>query len=233
TVFHLGQDDLFCMEMSPFDPKVFATGGNERDLSVWDLRKSEPPSDADADAPSPETPLHRTLQPTWKAKNVKHDNLDMRVPVWITALKWLSPTRIVTASGYGQVRVYDTTKARRPVVDVKIGDHPIRALAVSADGALAVVSDTTGIVSHVDLALGKVVGSFRGIAGAVTSLYCCATEDKVVMVGLDRMLRIHEAAGKRRNLEKVYIKQRTQALLVDESHEDAPPPPPAPVDGEE
>jgi len=40
-----------------------AVGGREHDLKVWDLE---------------------TQQNVWKARNVKHDFLDMRVPVWIT-----------------------------------------------------------------------------------------------------------------------------------------------------
>ena len=42
---------------------VFATGGREKDLTVWDVV---------------------TQKQVFAARNVKHDKLDMKVPIWIT-----------------------------------------------------------------------------------------------------------------------------------------------------
>jgi hypothetical protein len=44
---------------------VFATGGREKDLCVWDLEVGKE---------------------VFVARNVKHDKLDMQVPIWITDL---------------------------------------------------------------------------------------------------------------------------------------------------
>src|SRR5258708_6297714 len=79
----------------------FATGGKENDLKVWDAQ---------------------TGAATFRAKNVPHDDLDMRVPVWITDFAWIDDSAgaaartIVTCTAYNHVRVYDARDGqRRPV----------------------------------------------------------------------------------------------------------------------
>lgn len=72
---------------------VLAFGGKERDLNVWDLE---------------------TQKSIFKAKNVPHDFLDVRVPVWVTDLRFYNQrpstadggnpgSVIVTGTGYSQV----------------------------------------------------------------------------------------------------------------------------------
>lgn len=61
---------------------VFATGGREKDLCVWDLEAGKE---------------------VFVARNVKHDKLDMQVPIWITDLavrgapvrSWAAPVSCV------------------------------------------------------------------------------------------------------------------------------------------
>ncbi|KAJ3299747.1 WD repeat-containing protein 74 [Borealophlyctis nickersoniae] len=205
----LGQDLLFCMQVHPAQPHIFATGGDERDLCVWDITKAEKVEEGGL----------AKLQPIWKAKNVKNDFLDLRVPVWITNLRWLSDTdttRIVVGTGYHQIRVYDTKKARRPVLSVEIGEHPVRSLCPSPDGSEAVFSDTTGKMTIVQLGTGKTAGTFSNLSGAVTAIH--VGKDTVVTVGLDRFLRIYERKGRKALTTKAYLKQRLTTLLVDEDY---------------
>ena len=96
----------------------FAIGGKENDLKIYDL--SSPSSfDAFAGGVNTDTPTC-----VWRAKNVPHDNLSLRHPVWITDVKLRYPVdcgncsvngaQLVTGTAYKQIRVYDT-KAKRQV----------------------------------------------------------------------------------------------------------------------
>lgn len=55
-----------------------AFGGNENDLKLYD---------------------QTTLQCIWKAKNVPHDNLRLRVPIWITAVAFIQPETTSISTG--------------------------------------------------------------------------------------------------------------------------------------
>jgi ribosome biogenesis protein NSA1 len=67
----------------------------------------------------------------------------------------------------------------------------------------AIFSDTTGTVTHVDVATGKRLGNYRGLAGAVTGLTSLEKEQMIATVGLDRFLRVYQRDGERRLMFKV------------------------------
>lgn len=52
----LGQDLLCAFKVNPADPHLFATGGDERDLCIWDMTKLDPETEKQ--------------EPVWMAKNV-------------------------------------------------------------------------------------------------------------------------------------------------------------------
>ncbi|KAJ3045550.1 WD repeat-containing protein 74 [Rhizophlyctis rosea] len=208
----IGLDLLFSMKVHPTKPHIFATGGDERELCIWDVTKlSKEAKDGE------ELPMVECI---WKAKNVKNDELNLRVPVWITHLEWIgdgNTSKIVVGTGYHQIRVYDIEgRARRPIINVEIGEHPVRALAVAPDASQAIFSDTIGTMTAVDLKTGKTNGTYKGLAGAVTSIHVYTKRQQVVTVGMDRFMRIYELGGARKVVKKVYLKQRLTTLLVDE-----------------
>ncbi|KAJ1342916.1 hypothetical protein BSLG_002573 [Batrachochytrium salamandrivorans] len=210
VVAHLGMDRLCKMRVHPKFPHIFATGGEERELCVWDIKSLSNPTAA-----------------------VRNDFLDMRVPVWVTEIQWIgtnSPTCLAIGTGYHQVRKYDTSQQRRPILDVTIGEHPIKTLATDPNGLDIIFADTTGQMMAIDGQTGKLTGKFLGIAGAVTQVVRCLDDDVVVSIGIDRKMRLFEGSGKRRITKEVYLKQRLSALLVDELWQDEDD---APKEGEE
>ena len=102
----------------------------------------------------------------FKAKNVKNDHLDLRVPVWNTDLLFLSQydfTRVVAGTRFHQIRVYDTKNgARRPVVDVEVGEMPVVAMCNGKDASEIIFSDTVTNVYSVDTLTGAIIGQFKG-----------------------------------------------------------------------
>ena len=87
--------------VTPYDllnSSFVAVGGKELDLALWDVQ---------------------TATQTFQAKNVPHDKLDMRLPVWIKDIAFVdSPSVCVTGTAYGQLRLYDICASRRPVWSV-------------------------------------------------------------------------------------------------------------------
>ncbi|XP_042226551.1 WD repeat-containing protein 74-like [Homarus americanus] len=76
------------MRQNPGTPSLIATGGKENDLQLWDLQHPE--------------------EPTFKAKNVKPDMLELRVPVWVTDAAFLEDQRtLAVSSRHKHVRVFE------------------------------------------------------------------------------------------------------------------------------
>lgn len=128
------------MRVHNSQPNLFITGGDEKDLILWDINSVKA---------SEKSSIEETVSvfdPVWKAKNVAHDNLDMRQPVWITDLQFLDPigdhNKIVVGTGYGQIRLYDIKNGNgsknkrdenRPCFNITVGEFPIKSLAVCPD----------------------------------------------------------------------------------------------------
>ncbi|TPX59814.1 hypothetical protein PhCBS80983_g02190 [Powellomyces hirtus] len=217
--FTFAQDLIFRTRVHPQHPHLLATGGDERDLTLWNLREQKLTADPQS-IPK--------LASFWTAKNVKNDFLNIRVPVWITEILFLdsSETRIMTGTGHHQIRVYDTAKARRPIININVGTHPIRAIAAShvenAEDEIvkAVVSDTTGQLMQINVDLqgtsAKVAGKYAGLSGAVTDVAIPKGTGTVVTVGLDRFVKVFELEDDRKLVSKVYLKQRLNCVLVDD-----------------
>uniref|UniRef100_A0A8C3NAN8 Uncharacterized protein n=1 Tax=Geospiza parvula TaxID=87175 RepID=A0A8C3NAN8_GEOPR len=177
------------MRQDPARPHVVGTGGKENALKVWDLQRPQ--------------------EPLFRAKNVRNDWLDLRVPVWDRDLQFLPGSqRIVTCTGHGQVRLYDPAcPRRRPVLDAAYGEAPLTALALPEGNISVVVGSARGDVAVIDLRKGEGGGS-RGVRG----LQCHPRLPLVASVGLDRFLRLHRLDG--RLCHKVYLKSRLTCLLL-------------------
>lgn len=174
------------------ESNALAYGGKENDLRVWDLEKK---------------------RCAWTAKNVPNDFLDMRVPVWIKDLQFMDPSKIVVATGFHQIRIYDTKAQRRPIFNTDHGEHPYTCLALRPDNRSVVFADTTGVVQEMDLRNGRIVGAYRGFAGTVKQLAFHPTQPLLVSCGLDRFLRLHSATT-RALVTKAYLKQRLNCFLI-------------------
>lgn len=181
-----------------------AAGGQENDLKIWDVN---------------------TAQCTWKAKNVPHDFLDLRQPVWVSSLRSLTPDvdkgggtggpqQIVAGTAHRQVRLYDARAQTRPTHSVDADEHGITTMAVSPDAKEVVVADTAGLVRVLDLRTMKWGRRFEGPAGSVRGLAFHPTLPVLACVGLDRMARVFDYRSREQKFQ-VYLKQRLNAVLFD------------------
>ena len=193
--------DVCRMRKSPFS-ELFATGGRENDLKVWDLAEPE--------------------QPVFVAKNVRNDKLDLRVPVWVTDLRFLDDSKIVVGTGYNKIRIYDTKgQQRRPVTEVDFDEYPITTLSLVPNREHNVVAGNThGRVALFDLRMQKLVYCFKGFAGSVRSVEVHPSKPYLFSCSLDRFIRVHDI-DRHVLLSKIYLKSRLSSLLIRTSFQGA------------
>ncbi|TMW68939.1 hypothetical protein Poli38472_001095 [Pythium oligandrum] len=195
ATFNVGPD-LERMRLEPTEQTHIATGGKERDLNIWSLERQEA---------------------IFKAKNVTHDKLDMRVPVWVKDLHFLSQGssnghRVVVGTGHRHLRLYDTNTKRRPVQQIEFGEYPINAMCVSPDETRVFVADTTGCLDIFDLRMLRHMGRLTGPNGAIRDIACHPTLPYVAAVGLDRFVHVFDV-NTRKYQHMIYAKQRLNAVL--------------------
>ncbi|XP_070344136.1 WD repeat-containing protein 74 isoform X3 [Equus asinus] len=200
------------MRQDPAHPHVVATGGKENALKVWDLQGSE--------------------EPVFRAKNVRNDWLDLRVPIWDQDIQFLPESqKLVTCTGYHQVRVYDpASPQRRPVLEATYGEYPLTAMTLTPGGNSVIVGNTHGQLAEIDLRQGRLLGCLKGLAGSVRGLQCHPSKPLLASCGLDRILRVHRIRNPRGLEHKVYLKSQLNCLLLSgrDNWEDEPQEPQEP-----
>ncbi|KAJ2779413.1 Ribosome biogenesis protein nsa1 (NOP7-associated protein 1) [Coemansia javaensis] len=200
---------------------LFAVGGREQELTVWDAGAITVASGQAGAYAKP------TSAPVFKSKNVPNDNLDLRVPVWITDMQFIgddaSAPTIAVSTGYKQIRIYDAKVQPRPVHNWTPSKHPILHILASHTRPELYFADNMGNMNQLDMRTGKVIGGYKGIAGAVKSLALSEDGSRVAVGGLDRFVRVYEAGGMRRALHRAYVKQRISHVIWDWEHRDLSP----------
>jgi len=182
----------------PSQKSIFATGGNENDLKIWDLA-----------APDPSVPI-------FKARNLPHDSLELRVPVWVEDLTFLPQSQdlVATCSRYGDVRLYDSKVVnKRPVINMKFADHPLMAISTTRNDRQVIVGSGQGRMGLIDLRNGKVVHNFVGSVGGIRSISAHPTGPYFVSCGLDQHLYLHHL-DERKYLKKLYMKAILNCVLM-------------------
>ncbi|XP_043204995.1 WD repeat-containing protein 74-like [Amphibalanus amphitrite] len=189
-------EKLCRMRQSPADSAVLATGGQENDLQLWDLARPE--------------------HPVFRAKNVRPDMLDLRVPVWVSDITFLEDARrVATCHRHSVVRLYDTASGqRRPVMSVTVGeDEPLTCLSRTHRDHQVLVGSGRGRLELCDIRMGRTVLALKGVAGGVREVYCHPERSYAASVSLDRFLLLHDLDTKKL-LHKVYLKSRLNCVLM-------------------
>ena len=178
-----------------------AFGGRDNDLKLYDLT---------------------TQKAVWEAKNVPHDSLRMRVPIWISKMAFMRPSvdsvsdaHILTGTGHKHVRLYDTHLKRQPVLSLEIGEYRVTTILPRFGSDCQVyVGDTSGGIQMWDIRTSKRLATLKGCVGSVRDMSPdCGSS--FACVGLDRYVRKFDSS-RNKQVTSVYIKNRTNCcLLVD------------------
>jgi ribosome biogenesis protein NSA1 len=184
---------LTTMTVSSEEERV-AVGGQERDVTVWDLT---------------------TGKELWKAKNAKPDAQTLlQQQVWPTAISFVEPNMLAVGSAHCEVRLYDIRLQRRPVALTPKGmwEHRITALCPLPNKTL-VTGDSAGFLQTMDWRnMQQTTGRFVGPGGSIRQVVSHPTASRLAVVGLDRMLRIYDSST-RKQLHCLYLRQRLNCVL--------------------
>lgn len=195
----LQSTDICCVAQNPERPELFAYGGKENNLMVAKLDGKE-------------------LTLVFKAKNVSDDQLQLRIPVWITKVAFLSSEegqyQVLVTTKHGRIQVYDSNKSRKPIVNKKPMDKPFMTLAVVDETQhLIIASDTTRDVAKFNYMTGKMVGKFAGSVGSTQAINVYKKTNMVVTASLDRYIRCYDITT-RRCFGKVYVGTYMSDIIV-------------------
>jgi len=88
--------NLTCLRKSKFNsdssssssPFLFATGGKDNDLKVWDLNGAE-----------------KVSEPMFRAKNMPDNWMQLREPIWIMSMDFMDERRVVVGTAHHQVDI--------------------------------------------------------------------------------------------------------------------------------
>jgi ribosome biogenesis protein NSA1 len=187
--------DLRHAVVSPLTQSQVALAGKEALLKVWDINK-------------------QTC--TFAARNVPHDFLELRLPVWVNNLAYspLDENVLVTGTAYHQVRMFDVrVEGRRAVMDLEVGEWTVSAVHMSNRSSFYIYAgDGVGNVFKIDTRVKKVVGKYKGAAGAIRSIATHPTEDYLATTSLDRNVRVYDLSSRQRIVKK-YLIQKQNAVL--------------------
>ncbi|XP_070157663.1 WD repeat-containing protein 74 [Polyergus mexicanus] len=187
-------ENLNRMRHSCTQKNIIATGGLENRLKLFDLEKQEL---------------------IFSEKNLPHDWLELRIPIWISDLNFLPGTQqIATVGRYGHVHLYDPNAQRRPVINLTIQDEALTCLSTTLKEKHIIVGSGKGRMNLVDLRKpSTVLNTYKGFAGGVTGMACNMNNPYVASVSLDRYLRIHHIDTKE-ILKKIYLTSRLTCLVM-------------------
>ncbi|XP_065168968.1 WD repeat-containing protein 74 [Atheta coriaria] len=171
---------------------VFATGGENNDLKVWDIN---------------------TRKDIFKAKSLGKDMLELPIPTSIRGISFHNEDNIVSCiTKEGMMLLYDEKAQRKPVCKYEEKKASFTCVSLYRDRQLF-VGTTKGYIQLIDMRQGKCVKTFQPFAGAVTSIICDQKLPYVVSTSLDKHLRIHNVDTKE-VVHKEYMKIGLTKLLM-------------------
>ncbi|XP_061372145.1 uncharacterized protein LOC133314654 [Gastrolobium bilobum] len=156
----------------------------------------------------------------WNSKPPPKNSLGIFTPTWFTAATFLRKDdhrKFVAGTNNHQVRLYDISAQRRPVLSFDFRETPIKALAEDIDGYSIYIGNTSGDMASVDIRTGKMLGCFSGkCSGSIRSIVRHPELPVIASCGLDSYLRLWDTKT-RQLLSAVFIKQHITHVLFDSS----------------
>ncbi|XP_058102241.1 uncharacterized protein LOC131246296 [Magnolia sinica] len=177
-------------------------GGKGVEVNVWDLDE---------------------CKKLWTAKPPPRNALDIFTPTWFTAATFLSKEdhrKIVAGTNNHQVRLYDISAQRRPVLSINFRESPIKVVTEDLDGYTVYLGTGCGDLASFDMRTGKLLGCFVGkCSGSIRSIVRHPELPLIASCGLDSWLRFWDVKT-RQPLSAVFLKQHLTSLVIDANFED-------------
>ncbi|XP_050222899.1 uncharacterized protein LOC126672989 [Mercurialis annua] len=177
-------------------------GGKSVEINLWDLE---------------------TSSKIWIAKSPPKNSLGIFTPTWFTSATFLSSDdhrKIAAGTSNHQVRLYDTSAQRRPVISFDFREAPIKAVTEDPDGHTIYIGNGSGDLASVDIRTGKLLGCFLGkCSGSIRSIARHPNLPVIGSCGLDSYLRLWDIKT-RQLLSAVFLKQHLTNVVFDSNFTD-------------
>ncbi|KAL2940281.1 WD repeat-containing protein 74 [Bienertia sinuspersici] len=177
-------------------------GGKGVELNMWDLEKTTK---------------------IWSAKSPPKNSLGIFAPTCFTSLTFLSMDdhrKVVAGTNNHQVRLYDISAQRRPVLSIDFRETPIKAVTEDLDGNTIYLGNGAGDLASFDIRTGKLLGCFFGkCSGSIRSIARHPELSLIASCGLDSYLRIWDIKS-RQLLSSVFLKQHLTNVVFDSNFSD-------------
>ncbi|XP_011083920.1 WD repeat-containing protein 74 [Sesamum indicum] len=172
-------------------------GGKSVEVNVWDL--------------------HECVK-IWTAKSPPQNSLGIFTPTCFTSATFLSKDdhrKLVAGTDSHQVRLYDISAQRRPVMSVDFRETAIKAVAEDVDGRTVYIGNGSGDLASIDIRTGILLGCFIGkCSGSIRSIARHPVLPVIASCGLDSYLRIWDIKS-RQLLSAVFLKQHLTSVVFD------------------
>ncbi|KAK3403800.1 hypothetical protein EUGRSUZ_K00186 [Eucalyptus grandis] len=180
-------------------------GGKGVEINIWDLDK---------------------CNKFWTAKAPPKNNLGIFTPTWFTSATFLRKDdhrKIVAGTNSHQVRLYDISAQRRPVLSFDFRETPIKAVTEDLDGYTVYVGNGSGDLASFDMRTGKLLGCFLGkCSGSIRYISRHPDFPMIASCGLDSYVRLWDVKS-RQLLSAVFLKQHLNSVLFDSAFADEEP----------
>ncbi|KAJ0751063.1 putative transcription factor WD40-like family [Helianthus annuus] len=177
-------------------------GGKGVEVNIWDLA---------------------THTKIWTAKSPPKNSLGIFTPTWFTSATFMSKDdhrKFAAGTNSHEVRLYDMSAQRRPVMSFDFRETPIKAVTEDVDGNTIYIGNGSGDLASVDIRTGKLLGCFLGkCSGSIRSITRHPDLPVIASCGLDSYLRIWDIKS-RQLLSAVFLKQHLTKVVFDSNFED-------------
>uniref|UniRef100_A0A2P2KWW3 WD repeat-containing protein 74-like n=1 Tax=Rhizophora mucronata TaxID=61149 RepID=A0A2P2KWW3_RHIMU len=154
----------------------------------------------------------------WTAKPPPKDSLGIFTPTWFTSVTFLTNDdhrKFVAGTNSHQVRLYDISAQRRPVMSFDFRETPIKAVSEDQDGNTIYIGNGSGDIAAVDMRKGTLLGCFLGkCSGSIRSMTKHSELPVMASCGLDGYLRLWDTKT-RQLLSAVFLKQHLSSVVFD------------------
>ncbi|KAK6781739.1 hypothetical protein RDI58_019535 [Solanum bulbocastanum] len=191
-----GSGSILCSKVDA-DESYALFGGKGVEVNIWDLNQ---------------------CAKVWSAKSPAKNSLGIFTPTWFTSATFLCKDdhrKFVAGTNSHQVRLYDISAQRRPVVSFDFRETPIKAVAEDVDGHTIYIGNGSGDLASFDIRTGQLLGSFLGkCSGSIRSIVKHPELPVIASCGLDSYLRIWDVKS-RQLLSAVFLKQHLNSVVFD------------------
>ncbi|WCJ36229.1 Transducin/WD40 repeat-like superfamily protein [Euphorbia peplus] len=191
-----GSGSIICFKVDESENYALF-GGKSVEVNLWDLEKRSK---------------------IWTAKSPPKNSLGIFTPTWFTSATFLNKDdhhKFAAGTNSHQVRLYDTSAQRRPVISFDFRETPIKAVTADQDGHTIYVGNGTGDLASFDIRTGKLLGCFLGkCSGSIRSIARHPDLPVIASCGLDSYLRLWDV-NTRQLLSSVFLKQHLTNVVFD------------------